>query len=301
MMNNSFIDTLPFSREKDITTLIENKRTFGVDDMELHVFETYEPTALVPLQFGDMVMINMLVGKKVMHVGQLEAFEYLPGQMLLLPAYEKMLIDFPDATLHEPTQCTAVVVSKEKIDSILNYLNEFNPKHQLIGEWDFNPNLFHLYNTPELTDLLNKFFKIMMGNNSLKSVFADLTFKEVMIRLLQTQALLALEIGQSSNSVLLYLKEFVRKHLTEKLTLESLQKVANMSKSTLTRMFKKELGLSPMEYIINERLQRSKELLRMTKSVKEACFGAGFTDVNYFVRLFKSREGLTPGAYVLTV
>jgi AraC family transcriptional regulator len=301
MMNRSFINTLPFSKEKEISTLVENKRSFAVDEMELHVFETYEASALVPLQFGDMVMINMLQGKKVLHVGQLEAFDYLPGQMLLLPSYTKMLIDFPEATTYMPTQCTALVVSKQKIDSVLNYLNEFNPKHQLIGEWSFNPDLFHLYNTPELTELLNKFFKIMMENNSLKNVYADLTFKEVMIRLLQAQSLLALEINQTTNSVLLHLKDFVRKHITEKISLESLQKVAHMSKSSLTRMFKKELGISPMEYVINQRLQHAKELLRMTKSVKESCFGAGFTDVNYFVRLFKSREGLTPGAYLLTV
>ena len=301
MVNKSFINTLPFSTEKEISTLIENKRSFAVDEMELHVFETYESSALVPLQFGDLVMINMVEGKKVMHIGELNSFDYQPGQMLVLPSYTKMLIDFPEATVHNPTQCTALVISKEKINSILNYLNEFNPKHQLIGEWKFDPNLFHLYNTPELTELLNKFFKIMMGNNALKNVYADLTFKELMIRLLQAQSLLALDINRATNSVLLHLKDFVRKHITEKISLESLEKVAHMSKSSLTRMFKDELGVTPMEYVINQRLQHAKELLRMTKSVKESCFGAGFTDVNYFVRIFRRKEGMTPGAYVLSL
>lgn|SRR5690606_15530987 len=301
MVNKSFINTLPFSTEKEISTLIENKRSFAVDEMELHVFETYESSALVPLQFGDLVMINMVEGKKVMHIGELNSFDYQPGQMLVLPSYTKMLIDFPEASVHNPTQCTALVISKEKINSILNYLNEFNPKHQLIGEWKFDPNLFHLYNTPELTELLNKFFKIMMGNNALKNVYADLTFKELMIRLLQAQSLLALDINRATNSVLLHLKDFVRKHITEKISLESLQKVAHMSKSSLTRMFKDELGVTPMEYVINQRLQHAKELLRMTKSVKESCFGAGFTDVNYFVRIFRRKEGMTPGAYVLSL
>jgi AraC family transcriptional regulator len=301
MMNKSFINTLPYAKEKELTTLVENKRSFAVDEMELHVFETYEASSLVPLQFGDIVLINMLEGKKVMHIGQLDAFDYQPGQMLMLPSYTKMLIDFPEATLHKPTQCTALVVSKTKIDSILNYLNEFSPKHHMIGEWNFDPNIFHLYNTPELTELLNKFFRIMMDSNALKSVYADLTFKEVMIRLMQAQSLLALEIGNSANAVLLHLKEFIRKRITEKISIESLERVANMSKSSLTRMFKKELGVSPMEFVISERISKAKELLKMTKSVKESCFGAGFSDVNYFVRIFKNREGITPGAYLLTV
>lgn len=301
MKGGTLLETLPFSTEKELTTFVENKRTFAVDEMELHVFETYESCTLVPLKFDDLVMVNMLQGKKVMHIGQVEDFEYYPGQMLVLPANTKMLIDFPEASIHRPTQCTALVISKEKIDGVLNYLNEFSPKHQMIGEWNFNPDLFHLYNTPELTELLNKFFRIMMGSNSLKSVFADLAFKEIMIRLLQKQSLLALEIGTSSNAVLLHLKDFVRRHISEKISLETLQKVAHMSKSSLTRLFKKELGMSPMEYVITQRLERAKELLRQTKSVKESCFGAGFTEVNYFVRLFRSRVGVTPGAYILNL
>lgn len=301
MMEKTFVQKLPFSTEKEIHTLVESKRSFAVDDLELHVFETYESAEVVPLQFDDMVMINMIEGKKVMHLGQVAGFDYLPGQMLLLPSYTKMLIDFPEATFQKPTQCTALVVSKDKISSITNYLNEFTPKHQLIGEWSFNPDLFHLYNTPELSDLLNKLFRIMMDKSALKNVLADLTFKELMIRLLQVQSLLALEIGSSTNSVLLHLKEFVRKHITEKISIDVLQKKANMSKSSLTRLFHKELGISPMEYIIKERIAKAKELLRITKSVKESCFGAGFNDVNYFVRLFKQREGMTPGAYLLTV
>ena len=95
MMHKSFINTLPFAKEKEITSLVENKRSFAVDEMELHVFETYEASSLVPLQFGDMVFINMIEGKKVMHIGEIEAFDYQPGQMLLLPSYTKMLIDFP--------------------------------------------------------------------------------------------------------------------------------------------------------------------------------------------------------------
>lgn len=300
MGNKTFINKLPFSREKEINTLVENKRTFSSDSMDLHVFETYQVSKFVPLRFDDLVLINMLEGKKIMHLSNVDAFQYEPGQMMLLPAYKEMLIDFPEATMANPTQCTALVISNDKIKQVMDYLNEIAPKHHLIDDWKFNPDFFHIYNTPELTELLNKLFKIMMSGNSLKNVFADLTFKELIIKLLQTQSLLALEIGKSSNAVLLHLKEFVRKHLTDKLTIDQLQKVANMSKSSLTRLFHNEIGVSPMEFVIRERMAKAKELLRSTNSVKEACFGSGFNDVNYFVRLFKKREGITPGGYILS-
>lgn len=72
-----------------------------------------------------------------------------------------------------------------------------------------------------------------------------------------------------------------------------------MSKSALSRAFKTELGVSPVEYVIRERIAYAKQVLQQSKSVKIACFSAGFSDINYFVRLFKQREGITPGRYIM--
>ncbi len=294
------VQLLPFSKESEISTLVENRRAFTIDSLELHVYETYKPSERVPLRFDDVVMINMIQGKKVMHINDMHSFDYLPGQMIVLPASVGMNIDFPEATYGTPTQCTALTISRDRIQNVMDYLNEFYPKVSIAGSWQLDNEQYHLYNTPELAQLLNKLFHIMTSVDPLKNALADLTFKELVIKLLQTQSLLAVELGKATTTELGYLKEFIRKHVSEKLSLDTLEKVSNMSKSSLTRMFKQELGVSPMEYIIRQRINKAKELLLITKSVKEACFGAGFNDVNYFVRLFKNREGLTPGAFILS-
>ncbi|WP_240452874.1 MULTISPECIES: helix-turn-helix domain-containing protein [Sphingobacterium] len=300
MANNTMVQLLPFSKESEISTLVENRRAFTIDSLELHVYETYKPSERVPLRFDDVVMINMIQGKKVMHINDMHSFDYLPGQMIVLPASVGMNIDFPEATYGTPTQCTALTISRDRIQNVMDYLNEFYPKVSIAGSWQLDNEQYHLYNTPELAQLLNKLFHIMTSVDPLKNALADLTFKELVIKLLQTQSLLAVELGKATTTELGYLKEFIRKHVSEKLSLDTLEKVSNMSKSSLTRMFKQELGVSPMEYIIRQRINKAKELLLITKSVKEACFGAGFNDVNYFVRLFKNREGLTPGAFILS-
>ena len=74
MSNRTFINTLPFSKEKEIYTLVENKRTFSVAHLELHVFETYQASSAVPLHFDDMVLINMIQGDKIIHMKNLHAF-----------------------------------------------------------------------------------------------------------------------------------------------------------------------------------------------------------------------------------
>jgi len=300
MSNNTLIHALPFSSSKELNTLIENRRTFTLKDVELNVFETYQPASLVPLRFDDLVFINMIQGKKVMHLNSINAFAYLPGQTIVLPAYTKMEIDFPEASMAIPTQCTALTVDQTKINSVLNYLNEFYPVESDQG-WTLSPDFFHLYNTPEIAEVVNKLLRVISEPNPMKDIFVDLTFKELFVKIFQSQSILSLDFGKSQNSILVHLKEFIKKNISEKITLELLQKVSNMSKISLTRMFKRELGISPMEYVIRERLNKAKQLLQLTKSVKESCFASGFNDVNYFVRLFKSREGVTPGMYMSRV
>src|SRR5690606_11394067 len=106
------------------------------------------------------------------------------------------------------------------------------------------PELFHLYNSSELAELVNKLFQIIISEDAFKDALADLTFKELTIRLLQSQSLMALKVGKSSNKVLIHLQEFIRRNITEKISIDLLEKTAHMSKASLTRMFNRELGLS---------------------------------------------------------
>ncbi|VTQ04328.1 helix-turn-helix domain-containing protein [Sphingobacterium daejeonense] len=70
-----------------------------------------------------------------------------------------------------------------------------------------------------------------------------------------------------------------------------------MSKASLFRLFKDEYGITPMELVIQERLRKAKEMLSANMTIKEVCYACGFSDVNYFIRIFKSREQITPGNY----
>ncbi|MBD3244050.1 MAG: helix-turn-helix domain-containing protein [Chitinivibrionales bacterium] len=70
-----------------------------------------------------------------------------------------------------------------------------------------------------------------------------------------------------------------------------------LSTDHLRRLFKERVGQSPIEYLIELRLTRAKELLQMGFSVKETADKVGITDQYYFSRLFKRREGCSPSEY----
>ena len=83
-------------------------------------------------------------------------------------------------------------------------------------------------------------------------------------------------------------------------TLKDLSDKACMSSTSFYRYFKRELGMSPIEYILNEKIKYAKKLLsNPTIQINEVSYATGFEDCNYFIRLFKKHEGVTPKQYQL--
>lgn len=90
--------------------------------------------------------------------------------------------------------------------------------------------------------------------------------------------------------------------ITEKsdvlLTVEELAEEACMSKDYFIKSFRKELGVTPVQFIINDKLMKSKLMLASTSmSVKEIAYSLGYTDTSYFVRLFKKHNQISPLQY----
>lgn len=91
---------------------------------------------------------------------------------------------------------------------------------------------------------------------------------------------------------------YVHQHYAEDLSLEHLAQVSHYSKSYVIKLFKKNTGQTPVEYINRYRLDRAKALLKEPNhSVLDIALGCGFQNVGYFIRVFKDRFGVTPGVF----
>lgn len=74
--------------------------------------------------------------------------------------------------------------------------------------------------------------------------------------------------------------------------------MAHMSRSNFMRVFRTATGQTPIDYLLQIRLQRAAELLsRSDASVSDVAFEVGFSDSNYFTRQFKRANGVAPLAY----
>jgi AraC-like DNA-binding protein len=304
-MSSHFIAGVPWRSERDLKTLVENRTTYTLNDCELNIFETHQEARDVNLMFGDLALTTMLKGKKVMHLFNKPGFDYLPGESVIVPPNELMKIDFPEAETDNPTQCIALSISKEMIENTFNLLNERFPEKMLTKEWGLDLSNFHLINTQDLSEIINRFIKIGVKERSKeKDVIATLALKELLIRLTQTQARKLLQTSYkqlSSSNRLGYVVDYIKNNIRENLTLETLSSKACMSKAHFSRSFKNELGISPMEFILKERLNLARNYLRVANyQIQEVCYMSGFSNVTYFIRAFKSEFGATPKVYQLS-
>jgi AraC-like DNA-binding protein len=289
------------THEKSLKTLVENRTIFSLNHCELNIFETYEKSDLVPLKFNDLVVTSMLRGKKVMHLFDTPQFDYLPGETVIVPSNVEMKIDFPEASKENPTQCIALAIDNKIITDTLGFLNEKYPKDGKNNLWKLDQENYFFYNNIELAGTINKLIKECMGTSITKDALADITLQELIIRIIQTQSLKKIEneIIDVTSPITASIN-FIRENIRESINLKQLSGKACMSTTSFYRSFKRELGMSPIEFILNEKIKFAKKLLSNPKiNISEVSYATGFEDCNYFIRLFKKYEGITPKQYQL--
>jgi len=91
----------------------------------------------------------------------------------------------------------------------------------------------------------------------------------------------------------------VRKYLAENyhrdISMDDAAKETNLSYHYFSKFFKDSMGKSFVEYLTELRVEKSRELLRETNdSIKEICYKIGYSDPNYYCKIFKKVTGMTP-------
>lgn len=299
MNNNKYLLQKPaLKTESQLVHLVENQTKFNLQNCEFSIYETHKTAFNVKLHFDTIAFTAMLRGKKHMKLeNKTGYFDYFPGESVLVSPGETMVIDFPEAD-ETPSQCISLSLTPEFIEDSLNYLNYHLPKIDETSNWNIDLNEYFLFNNQSLASATNNIMRIAMDDNSQKDIMADFALKELLIRLMQTQARGMMEKNVAKNkSRIGFVVDYIRKNLHQKLSIDNIAKMAYVSKSNFFKMFKDELGTSPNDFILQERINRAKELLALNNSIKETAFQTGFSDTNYFTRVFKQLVGITPKSF----
>ena len=94
------------------------------------------------------------------------------------------------------------------------------------------------------------------------------------------------------------IRQYIDNHYTEDLSLESLSAEFFISTSFLVHAFKREIGESPINYLINRRMGEAQRYLSFTDlPVAEISWRVGYENVSYFNKIFQKRTGFQPSVF----
>ena len=106
------------------------------------------------------------------------------------------------------------------------------------------------------------------------------------------------ESKEKLNLECIKIKNYIDSHYSQNITLDFLSKMTYMNKFHLVHTFSKQIGLSPINYAINKRIQESKNLLATTSySIQDISSIVGFSNSSYFTQMFKKITGTTPKTF----
>lgn len=95
-----------------------------------------------------------------------------------------------------------------------------------------------------------------------------------------------------------YALQYIEKHLTKNLSLESAASYMNISTHYFSKLFKSEVGENFIDYVTDKKVARAKEIIKDTDiPLNSIAFELGFNEANYFSKVFKKKTGITPSQY----
>ncbi|MFA7403875.1 MAG: AraC family transcriptional regulator, partial [Pelobacteraceae bacterium] len=202
----------------------------------------------------------------------------------------------PDRPHHElerddPPRYVAIIVDREQFETQLALYGEYDREtfnyHQFLPE----PDLIVLLRT-----FMNECENDLPGRDMLLAAMGQRIIHSLIRAALKVTARI------SSGTVRLEIHraiQYLHDHFDERLAVAELAGVAGISPPHFSRLFRRETGHSPLDYLIKVRIQRSRVLLRAgTDSVTSVALKCGFATPSHFADCFRKQCGISPSEYL---
>ena len=100
-----------------------------------------------------------------------------------------------------------------------------------------------------------------------------------------------------NSQMLTRVQQHIVSHISEELTIEHLSRLFNYHPNYFIRLFRRETGYTPYQYIVQQRMQYAVTQLNMGLPNEEVCYTCGYTDSSTFTRAFRKYYGVAPQKY----
>lgn len=158
---------------------------------------------------------------------------------------------------------------------------------------------YSMLNIPPILNSFEQIIKLTKHRGQIVQMRLRILFLDILTNIiadLRSQA-----VTGHTNAMIETTIDYMVNHYAENMTVEELAKMAGMSSSHYSRLFKKYASASPIHYLTQLRMDRAKELLILSDyKLKTVAQSIGYEDELYFSRLFKKFTGQSPSQYAKT-
>ena len=210
-----------------------------------------------------------------------------PGTIMVLPSEDIRCFRFRQNGCHER-------ISLYFTGSILSGLADAMPVWSLFAPHSQKRYTPEHYDPNTVQPLLEKLRELLLREDPLKEAKIHLLILELMFALFD-----AGQVDERSvqNEQIGEICRYIRSHLTQELSYESLQERFLVSRYQLTEVFRRSTGMPLTEYIIHKRLTEAASRIREGMPIEQAAEQAGFCTYSHFYKAFKKRYGVSPRQY----
>ena len=160
--------------------------------------------------------------------------------------------------------------------------------------------ILNYYESAEVSSCLRNILREMEQKNPGYEDICQAFMEILIIRLMRTTVLAVPAETEtvSTNRQCAAVRRYIDLHCKEALTLDQLAEEGHMNKFYLSHVFKRTYGVSPINYIIEKRIDESKYLLAETDlSLSQIAQLLGFSSLSYFSQVFRRTQGVSPKEY----
>ncbi|MEO0846813.1 MAG: AraC family transcriptional regulator [Cyanobacteria bacterium J06648_1] len=140
------------------------------------------------------------------------------------------------------------------------------------------------------------------GKDGMGQLYIDSLANALMVNVLRDYSIIKPQAtiyeGGLSDRSLFQAIEYIDHHLSQSIKLEDLSNHVGISKFHFSRLFKKSLGITPHQYVMQQRIERAKQLLsKADLSISDIALDCGFNSHAHLGKYFHKIVGMTPKAY----
>ena len=177
----------------------------------------------------------------------------------------------------------------------LKLFDHFNnsKRNEFAHKYTFGP-FYH----NKITGMLKELMEELSSTQIFHSIRARALFINFLIFIIQNTSQSPGIKSNCAQQNLARVLSYIDDNLEQKLTLEKLAEISNYTAEYLSKLFKKEIGATPSEFICKRRLEKACILLEESDfTIEEISNKTGFFDASYFIKMFKKKCAITPAQF----